>query len=106
MCRKACAIVTLTTLNHTWIGLGSNLSLLGVSQTTNCQSHDMASCYTEHRNKVYKGHLNGINSRKRKRERESSSYSKIMILWDVGLCSFIARYQQFEINLLPLLTKE
>ena len=79
---------------------------LGVSQTANCLSHDMVSCCTEHRNIVYKCHLHGINTGKRKREREFSPYSKIVMFWDVWLCSSILRYQQFEINLLPLWTKE
>jgi hypothetical protein len=50
--------------------------------------------------------MNGVNTGKRERERETSSYSKIMMFWDVVLYSFIVRYQQFEINLLPLWTKE
>jgi hypothetical protein len=66
----------------------------------------MGSCCTEHGNVVHKWHLNGVNTGKRKGERESGSYSKIMVFWDVGLYSFIVRYQQFEINLLPLWTKE
>jgi len=66
----------------------------------------MASCCTEHRNVVYKWHLNGVNTGKRKTERESSSYSKIMVFLDVGLYCFIVRYQKLEINLPPLWTQE
>jgi len=34
--RKPCASAALSIVNHTWTSLGSNPSLLDVSQTTNC----------------------------------------------------------------------
>jgi hypothetical protein len=86
---------------------GSNPSLLGVMQATNCLSHDMLQwwksnikvpCCSEHRNVVHNWHLKLISTGKRKTERKSSSYtrSNIMMFWDVGPCSWVVRYQQFR----------